>query len=175
MFELNSDKFIVLENKWEKWIGKQLRSFVESLHESYLLIYDKYREGDIWLIRNVQHSELVIQQFCKLWLPKLWHSEKECLTNIQTPQEMLYIMQYVQQKYYYALDLNGCNVIKHFIHYFTIDLLRKENKYVTHSLQYFINVNMDILKKRKEISIFYLRRIHGFDENIIQQISNFLI
>ena len=66
MFELNSYTFIVLENKWEKWIGKQLRSFVESLHESYLLIYDKYREGDIWLIRNVQHSELVIQQFCNL-------------------------------------------------------------------------------------------------------------
>jgi hypothetical protein len=175
MFELNSDKFKILENKWEKWIGKQLRYFIETLHKDYLLIYGIYREDHIWLIKNVQHSELIIQQFCNRWIPTLWYSEKDCLTFIQTPEEMLYILQYVQQKYYYAMDLDGCNVIKQFIYYFTKDLLIKNNTYITHSLQYFINVNMDRLKKRKKISMVYLRRIHGFDENIIQHISDFLI
>lgn len=174
MFELNSDKFKTLEKKWEKWIGKQLRLFIESLHKDYLIIYAIYREDHIWLIRNVQHSELIIQKFCNLWIHTLWQLEKDCLKIIQTPEEMLYILQYVQKKYY-AMDLNGCNVIKQFIYYFTKDLLVKNNTYITHSLQYFINVNMDRLKKRKNISIMYLYRIHGFDGNIIQHISNYLI
>ena len=174
MFELDSDEFIILEHKWEKWIGKQLRSFIDSLHKEYLLIYPKYREEQIWLIRNVQHSKLVIQQFCKVWIPTLCYSETDCLKMIETPQEMLYIIQYVQQKYY-TLELNGRNVIKHFIRYFTIDLLRKENEYVTHSLQYFIRVNMDRLKERKKMGALCLNRIHGLDGNILDNILYFLI
>ena len=170
----NSYKFITLEQKWEIWLGKQLRFYIESEHDRYLTIPAKNRETAIWLIKDVTKSEPLIHNFSKRWIPTLWQSEEDCLSFMKSSAEMLYIIQYVQDRYRYRMNLNMCNVIEKFSYYFTIDLLEKENKYVTHSLQYYINVNMSRLKNRKKMGALCLNRIRGFDGNIIQYVIAFL-
>ena len=151
MIVANSYKFITLEKNWELWIGQQLRQYIEQTHVNYFNIPVKYRETET-----------------------LWQSEEELLSFMTTPEEMLYIIQYVQDKCRYRIDLNLCNIIEKFTFYFTKDLLIKENKYVTHSLQYYINVNMSRLKHRKKMGALCLNRIRGFDANINQHILGFL-
>lgn len=174
MFGLYSDKFITLEKKWEIWIGKQLRFYIESEHTNYINIPAKYREFGMWLINDIKNTVPIIHMFSKRWIPNLWQSEEECLSFMRSPEEILYIIQYVHSKYFDILDLNLCNVIEKFICYFTKDLLKKNNKYITHSLQYYVNVNIHKLNKRKNMGALCLNRIRGFDGNIHKHILTFL-
>ena len=171
---LYCDKFVTLEKKWDIWLGKQLRFYIESEHTRYLTIPASNRETDLWLIANVNNSDPLIHNFSKRWIPTLWQSEEDCLSFMKSPEEMLYIIQYVEDRYMHRMNLNLCNVIEKFSYYFTIDLLEKENKYITHSLQYYINVNMSRLKQRKRMGALCLNRIRGFDGNINQTILKFL-
>jgi hypothetical protein len=174
MIVANSYKFITLEKNWELWIGQQLRQYIEQTHVNYFNIPVKYRETEIWLITDVQNTTPLLHIFSKRWISTLWQSEEELLSFMKTAEEMLYIIQYVQDKCRYRIDLNLCNIIEKFTFYFTKDLLIKENKYVTHSLQYYINVNMSRLKHRKKMGALCLNRIRGFDANINQHILGFL-
>jgi hypothetical protein len=174
MIGLNTYKFITLEKNWELWIGQQLRQYIQQIHVSYFNLPSQYRETNVWLITDVQNTAPLIQSFSKRWITTLWQTEEELLSFVKTPEEMLYIIQYLQDKYVFDF-MNLCNIIEKFICYFTKDLLLKENKYVTHSLQYYINVNMSRLKYRKMMGALCLNRIRGFDENINQHIIGFLI
>ena len=164
------------EKKWSSWIGKQLRNYIHDITRKYDQLPIKKRESNIWVILNLYDKSIIslIDDFSKRWIPTLWRSEHECIHIIQTPGEMLYMVQYVQNKYFYTLDFGIYNILTKFIYHFTIELWEEKNMYVIHSLSYNINLNKQRLNERQKFGELCLNRIQGFDWNIVQSIVKYL-
>jgi hypothetical protein len=170
------DNFTMLEKKWGKWIGKQLHYYYIQTHKVYNKLPPTKRETNIWVVLNIHDTSImsIIKDFIHRNIFTLLTSDDKALSFIDTPQEMLRIIQYVQNKYMYTLDFDATNIIVKFIYNITIDLWEKENIYVTNSLIQIINLNKYRLAHRRKVGEFYLNKIPRFDENIVHHIVQYL-
>ena len=171
------DNFTTLENKWGKWIGRQLQYYyMQSKIHLYTDLCPKKRETNMWVVLNIHDISIIsiIDDFIQRNIFRLLTSDDKALNFVDTPKEMLTMIEYVQNKYMYTLDFDPINILTKFIYNFTIDLWEKENIYVTNSLIQFINLNKHRLAERRKVGEFYLNKIPGFDGNIVQSIVQYL-
>ena len=86
----------------------------------------------------------------------------------------MYILQYVQEKQHCLFNFELYRVMKKFIYYITIDLIKKQNTHVRKPFIWFVSLNKERLKERRIVGAMCLNRISGFDANINTHIIQFL-
>jgi hypothetical protein len=171
-------EFIYLEIKWETWIGKKLNYYFSNiLHHEYKVITPNKREEYIWVTKIIndytfeKYFMLLFSEYCIENMNILNDSS----TVIESTKEMLYIIKFVHSKTCYNSNYTLEHIMYTFIFYFTLDLIRKKNKYVITQINNFIHKNMNKIRERRIIGAMCLNRIPGFDNNINSSIIQYLI
>ena len=178
MFELYTEQFNYLEQKWEHWIKVHIYDYItEFVHDGYYDISPNNKEKSVWIIDTISPElyDPIIKQFIEFSLPSITDNEDDIwLEYITTPKEFLYILQYVQEKQHCLFNFELYRVMKKFIYYLTIDLIKKQNIYVLEPFIWVVRVNKERLKERRIVGAMCLNRISGFDANINTHIIQFL-
>ncbi len=181
-FSQYSVEFRYLLNKWENYIMERTDCLLMDFEEEYesLTVEERntnpiYNETDFYKFCNdgAEFHQLAFNE------ERDFHFEEDILSMIDTPKELLYILQYVDNKNaeygtgnISVNDMTGNMNL--FIFYLSLDIIHYTIPSFVGRVLSFIQIFEDKRTQRKIAAAIICKRTDGFDGNILSNIISFM-
>jgi hypothetical protein len=182
MFEPNTDEYRFLVNCWRCFILNRIDRKLEELNDDYSDLSP--RERDYMLAYNNDYDYLCFEGFDLHYetfnTERAFDHENDCIALVDSPKEMLYILQYTQIKVeeedaHEHFDTNDAvDIMNKFIYFLSRDMLINQDHDVFATICDFIDIYNEYRLERKIAAAIICKRTNGFDGNILATILSFM-
>jgi hypothetical protein len=181
-FGPHSEEHRFLVNQWADFVLHRIEDKFYELKEEYYQLspdkrdkYSAYKNGydELCFEDYDLHNEVFNTE-------RFYHTEDECIENVNSSKEMLYILQYTQMKVNEE-DVNELfdtgdtvDIMNKFIYFIARDMLCNQTPYIFGIICDFMDIYEEYRLERKIAAAIICKRTDGFDGNILANILSFM-
>ena len=182
MFGPNTEEHRFLVNQWADFVLHRIEDKFYELNEEYLELSPDKR--DKWCAYNNGYDELCFEEYDLhnevFNVGSFYHTEDECIENVNSSKEMLYILQYTQMKVneedpdelFDTVDT--VDIMNKFIYFIARDMLANQEHDIFAVVCNFM-FKYDVYRLQRKIAAAIIcKRTDGFDGNILATILSFM-